>query len=69
MDHCYSSGLGGSNDIKNLWAMPWDQAKQKDIAERLPWRLVCDHRMRLPMAQELLRRDWQAVYLQSLKRG
>ena len=28
-DHLLSLCLGGSNDLRNIWPMPWDEARQK----------------------------------------
>ena len=68
IDHLISIGLGGSNDIKNLWPQsldetkPWN-AKVKDRLERRLHVLVCeDHALSLREAQEAIASDWIAAY-------
>ena len=32
-DHLFSLCLGGSNDLRNLWPMLWDEARKKALLE------------------------------------
>ena len=66
IDHLIPLELGGSNDIKNLWAesyitKPWN-AHVKDYLENRLHRLVCTGKISQREAQEKIRIDWIAAY-------
>jgi hypothetical protein len=66
VDHFISLELGGSNDIKNLWPEPTNPTPgfhQKDKVENYLHKQVCDGKMSLGEAQDKIRKDWYAVYL------
>lgn len=60
-DHLISIELGGSNDNRNRWPQPWDQAREKDKVENALHRRVCQEGMSLEEAQREIRDDWRAV--------
>jgi len=65
VDHLISLELGGSNDIANLWpelADPKPGFHQKDAVENYLHQQVCDGKMSLQKAQELIANDWHQVY-------
>jgi hypothetical protein len=65
VDHLISLQLGGSNDIANLWpelADPHPGFHQKDTVENYLHKQVCDGKMTLVKAQELIANDWHQVY-------
>lgn len=65
IDHFIPLGLGGSNDVRNLWAQPYvptPGARQKDVLELHLRREVCAGRMKLRDAQEAIRNDWPSAY-------
>ncbi|HEX2914307.1 MAG TPA: HNH endonuclease signature motif containing protein [Chloroflexia bacterium] len=67
VDHFIPLELGGSNDLKNLWPEPYSPlpgARQKDKVENALHQAVCDGKMSLPQAQQIIRQDWYAYYLQ-----
>lgn len=62
IDHLVPLGLGGSNEITNLWPQPLDPRpgyKEKDNAERKLHELVCSERMPLKSAQYMISHNWQ----------
>jgi hypothetical protein len=65
IDHLASKGLGGSNDLKNLYPQPrqalWNVQK-KDQLENLLHRLVCSGKIPLGEAQEAIVTDWIGAY-------
>jgi len=64
-DHFIPLGLGGNNDISNLFpeaAAPTPGFKEKDIVENYLRGKVCSGAMPLPRAQEAIAHDWVAVY-------
>jgi hypothetical protein len=62
-DHLVPLELGGArNDSRNLWPEPGASPNPKDELEyRLRVR-VCERRMSLAAAQQLIARDWVAAY-------
>ncbi len=65
IDHLISLQLGGSNDIANLWpeiADPRPGFHEKDKVENYLHKQVCDGKMSLQKAQELIASDWHQVY-------
>lgn len=64
VDHFIPLELGGSNDITNLWPEPYvgSGARTKDRVENYLHQQVCDGLMTLSDAQQLIVRDWYAVY-------
>ncbi len=65
IDHLISLQLGGSNDIANLWpeiADPRPGFHEKDRIENYLHKQVCDGKMSLQKAQELIVTDWHQVY-------
>ncbi len=65
VDHFIPLELGGSNDIKNLWPEPAEPTPgfhEKDKLENHLHRQVCNGEITLKEAQELIRKDWLAVY-------
>jgi hypothetical protein len=66
IDHLIPLGLGGSNDIKNLWpesheSQPWN-ADVKDKLERRLHTLVCNGKLGLEEAQQAIASDWIAAF-------
>lgn len=66
IDHLISLGLGGSNDIRNLWpesldTQPWN-ARAKDRLEERLHKLVCDGGLSLDEAQTAIAKDWIGAY-------
>ena len=62
------SGLGGGNDVSNLWPQPrrnielkWN-AEAKDRLETVLCDLVCDGLLDIGDAQEAIITDWIAAY-------
>lgn len=67
VDHFISLELGGSNDIKNLWpepANPQPGFHEKDQVENYLHKQVCSGKETLQQAQEEIKSDWYAIYLQ-----
>jgi len=52
IDHHISLEIGGSNDPKNLWPQPIDDARKKDVLENRLHRKVCNGEMTLQEAQK-----------------
>lgn len=61
VDHLVPVGLGGSNDLENLWPEPvaGGAAAQKDQVEARLRELVCSGALALPTAQQAIAHDWQ----------
>jgi hypothetical protein len=71
LDHFLNLGLGGSpTDPNNLWLEAWDEtvngenlgARTKDRVEVYLQRQVCNGKMTLSEAQNLILSDWVKVY-------
>jgi hypothetical protein len=66
IDYLITPGLGGTDDIHNLWAEPrqagtWNARVKDDLEERLH-EMVCSGRVDLPTAQKEIATDWIAAY-------
>lgn len=67
VDHFIPLELGGSNDIKNLWpesASPVPGYHEKNKVENYLHKLLCNYTINMSTAQEMIRKDWVAVYNQ-----
>lgn len=66
IDYLISPGLGGTEDIHNLWPEPYTtaawNARVKDTLEERLHQLVCDGKMDLPTAQREIATDWISAY-------
>jgi len=66
VDYLISPALGGAEDIRNLWPVPYDEgvwtSRVKDALEDHLRRLVCDGKLALTAAQEELASDWISAY-------
>jgi hypothetical protein len=66
VDYLIAPGLGGAEDIHNLWPEPthasgWN-AHVKDALEERLHQLVCAGKLDLPTAQKAIASDWIAAY-------
>jgi hypothetical protein len=66
VDYLIAPGLGGVEDIRNLWPEPstsrtWN-AYVKDALEERLHQMVCDGELDLPTAQRDIATDWIAAY-------
>ncbi|MBD9354823.1 HNH endonuclease signature motif containing protein [Methylomonas albis] len=66
IDHLISRELGGADDVSNLWPQayggtPWN-AHLKDRLENRLNKEVCQGRLSLKNAQQLLVNDWRIAY-------
>jgi hypothetical protein len=60
-DHLVSLELGGAvNDARNLWPEPHPSPNPKDSVESALHRLVCDGKMKLAQAQQIIATQWVA---------
>ena len=66
IDYLIAPGLGGAEDIHNLWPQPYTSpawnARVKDALEEHLHQLVCAGRLDLPTAQHDIATDWIAAY-------
>lgn len=65
IDHLIPLGIGGSNDIKNLWPQPTDPRPgrlEKDALEDELHKRICDRSVDVPTAQHDVATDWVAAY-------
>lgn len=66
VDYLISPALGGSNEIRNLWPVPYDQgvwtSRVKDALEEHLRALVCGGVLDLTTAQRELSTNWIAAY-------
>jgi len=65
VDHFIPLELGGSNSIKNLWpepASPKPGYHEKDLVENYLHKIVCNETINLSTAQDMIKKDWVAVY-------
>lgn len=67
VDHLISRELGGADTERNLWPEPyfgqWN-AHMKDRVENRLHAEVCAKRLTLDAAQQMIRTDWRAAYVQ-----
>jgi hypothetical protein len=66
IDYLIAPGLGGTEDIHNLWPQPfksaeWNAYVKDELEERLH-QLVCSGDLDLPTAQREIANDWIAAY-------
>ena len=66
LDYLITPGLGGEDDIRNLWPEPhraatWN-AYAKDVLEERLHEMVCHHQLDLAVAQEAIATNWIAAY-------
>jgi len=66
VDYLIAPGLGGTEDIRNLWPEPstsstWN-AHRKDALEERLHQLVCDGELDLGTAQKAIATDWITAY-------
>lgn len=66
LDYLITPGLGGEDDIRNLWPQPhraasWN-AYAKDVLEERLHEMVCTHQLDLAVAQEAIATNWIAAY-------
>jgi hypothetical protein len=66
IDYLIAPGLGGTEDIRNLWPEPSTSSKWnahvKDALEERLHQLVCGGRLDLPTAQRAIATDWISAY-------
>lgn len=66
IDYLIAPGLGGAEDIQNLWPEPYTSqtwnARVKDALEERLHELVCTGKLDLPTAQRDIATDWIAAY-------
>lgn len=65
VDHLIPLGIGGSNDIKNLWPQPTDPRPgrlEKDALEDELHQRICDRSIDVRTAQHDVATDWIAAY-------
>lgn len=66
LDHLIPISLGGAPlDRRDLWLQPrrgQANAGDKNVLAYVLWRLVCEHRVPLAVAQRDIRRDWTKAY-------
>jgi hypothetical protein len=66
VDYLIAPGLGGTEDIRNLWPEPntsqaWNSHVKDDLEERLH-QLVCSGKLDLPTARREIATDWIGAY-------
>jgi hypothetical protein len=66
IDYLIAPGLGGTEDIHNLWPQPfkserWNAQVKDELEERLH-QMVCSGDLDLPTAQREIASDWIAAY-------
>ena len=66
VDYLVTPGLGGDDDIRNLWPEPYNaaswSARVKDVLEERLHEMVCLHQLDLTEAQRAIATDWIAAY-------
>lgn len=66
VDYLITPGLGGQDDIRNLWPEPYNAAQwnahAKDALEERLHEMVCSHQLDLSVAQEAIAQNWIAAY-------
>jgi hypothetical protein len=66
VDYLITPGLGGDDDIRNLWPEPyhsadWNAHLKDDLEERLH-EMVCSNQLDLSVAQQAIATNWIAAY-------
>lgn len=66
IDYLITPGLGGADDIRNLWPEPkynaeWNSFAKDQLEDRLH-QLVCSRKLRLSTAQTEVAKDWISAY-------
>jgi hypothetical protein len=66
VDYLITPGLGGADDIRNLWPEPrydtmWNSTVKDQLEDRLH-RMVCDGKLSLATAQRDVASDWISAY-------
>jgi hypothetical protein len=71
VDYLIAPGLGGNDDIRNLWPQPYYSATWnahlKDALEERLHEMVCSDRLELSVAQRAIATDWIAAYQKYVK--
>ncbi|VXD01672.1 hypothetical protein SPHINGOT1_340060 [Sphingomonas sp. T1] len=66
LDHLIPISLGGAPlDLRDLWLQPrrgQANAADKNALAYVLWRLVCERRVPLRTAQQVIRHDWTKAY-------
>jgi hypothetical protein len=66
VDYLITPGLGGDDDIRNLWPEPYHaatwNAHVKDALEERLHEMVCSHQLDLAVAQKAIATNWIAAY-------
>jgi hypothetical protein len=65
VDHLISLEIGGSNDIDNLWAQPYEPrpgAHEKDKLENALHKDICSGKITLIEAQKAISTNWYKEY-------
>ncbi len=66
VDYLITPGLGGDDDIRNLWPEPYHSATWnahvKDALEERLHEMVCSDQLDLAEAQKAIATDWIAAY-------
>jgi hypothetical protein len=73
VDYLISPGLGGADDLKNLWpqpryAQPWSSFAKDELEEYLH-ESVCSGKVDLALARKELATDWIAAYKEHFHTG
>ena len=66
VDYLITPGLGGSDDVRNLWPQPhfnttWNSYVKDQLEDRLH-HMVCEHKVSLNEAQQEIASNWIAAY-------
>ncbi len=71
VDYLIAPGLGGEEDIRNLWPEPYHSATWnahvKDALEERLHQMVCSDQLDLAVAQKAISTDWIAAYRKYVK--
>ena len=71
VDYLITPGLGGDDDIRNLWPEPYHTAAWnagvKDALEERLHELVCSHQLDLAVAQRAIATNWISAYQQYVR--
>jgi hypothetical protein len=66
VDYLITPGLGGDDDIRNLWPEPYNvatwNARAKDALEERLHEMVCSRQLDLAAAQKAIATNWIAAY-------